>query len=430
VPKVKAFLALRAAQAAAVVAVFYVGAHFAFPEAFQGPDSSCSPGKSTGTWLWQAEFVVRETSWWITLGVLSSVGLGSGMHTGMMFLFPHIMEVVLSAETCGGLRGVPVGYLHPCKGTCDPFGKPTNPSVFWSCVASVYPIAIAWGFGTALGELPPYFIARSARLVGTESEFEQELEDSRKEAEAGAGVGQAFAKMKVWTVNFTQRFGFMGVVMLSAWPNAAFDMCGMACGYLNMPFWSFLGGLILGKAFIKVGGQSVFFCGLFGNGFFEKFIGLVRSLEERLDKGWRIAETLSSKRSDLMRNFKKQQRFFPDVLFAQYKEGLNSTALETMYTAETDVTPVVSRVMKEWDKNKDGTLSLKEIAGAVSKTDGKMSLSSLDPGAPGSFVSVLMKGAWNLLLIIIVVFFAKGIIEHFAQNEEEEEKKSAKKKTK
>jgi len=130
------------------------------------------------------------------------------------------------------------------------------------------------------------------------------------------------------------------------------------------------------------------------------------------------------------RNFKKQQRFFPDVLFAQYKEGLNSTALETMYTAETDVTPVVSRVMKEWDKNKDGTLSLKEIAGAVSKTDGKMSLSSLDPGAPGSFVSVLMKGAWNLLLIIIVVFFAKGIIEHFAQNEEEEEKKSAKKKTK
>merc|ERR1712118_605788 len=75
--------------------------------------------------------------------------------------------------------------------------------------------------------------------------------------------------------------------------------------------------------------------------------------------------------------------------------------------------------MKEWDKNKDGALSLKEIAGAVSKTDGKMSLSSLDPGAPGSLVSVLMKGAWNLLLIMIVVFFAKGIIEHFAQNEEE-----------
>jgi len=199
---------------------------------------------------------------------------------------------------------------------------------------------------------------------------------------------------------------------------------------LNMPFWSFLGGLILGKAFIKVGGQSVFFCGLFGNGFFEKFIGLVRSLEERLDKGWRLAETLTSARSDLMRNFKKQQRFSPDALFAQYKGRLNSTALETMYTAEKDVTPVVSRVMKEWDKNKDGALSLKEIAGAVSKTDGKMSLSSLDPGAPGSLVSVLMKGAWNLLLIIIVVFFAKGIIEHFAQNEEEEEKKSAKKKTK
>jgi membrane protein YqaA with SNARE-associated domain len=289
---------------------------------------------------------------------------------------------------------------------------------------TVYPIAMAWGFGTALGELPPYFIARSARLVGTESEFEQELDDARKDADGG-GVSSAFAKMKVWTVNFTQKFGLLGVVMLSAWPNAAFDMCGMACGYLNMPFWSFLGGLIVGKAMIKVGGQSVFFCGLFGNDFFTVFTGLVGSLDF---KNWGLAKKMTDKRAELMMAFKKQQRLVPDTFFKKYKGGLDREALEAMFKDEKEVVPIVSRVMKEWDANKDGKLVLDEIAGAISGTDGKMSLSSLDPGAPGSIATMLFKGAWNLLLVTIVFFFTKGIIEHFAQNEEEEEKANSKKK--
>jgi hypothetical protein len=36
-----------------------------------------------------AEFVV----WWMGLGILSSVGLGTGMHSGLLFLFPHIFKV-------------------------------------------------------------------------------------------------------------------------------------------------------------------------------------------------------------------------------------------------------------------------------------------------------------------------------------------------
>merc|ERR1719460_2547481 len=99
-----------------------------------------------------------------------------------------------------------------------------------------------------------------------------------------------------------------------------------------------------------------------------------------------------------------------------------------MYKDEKDVAPIVSRVMKEWDANKDGKLVLEEIAGAISGTDGKMSLSSLDPGAPGSIATLLFKGAWSLLLVALVFFFTKGILEHFAQSEEEEEKASSKKK--
>jgi hypothetical protein len=35
---------------------------------------------------------------WILCGVLSSVGLGTGMHTGALFLFPHIFKITWTAE--------------------------------------------------------------------------------------------------------------------------------------------------------------------------------------------------------------------------------------------------------------------------------------------------------------------------------------------
>ena len=38
------------------------------------------------------------TLWWFGLGVASSVGLGTGAHTGTLFLFPHICAVVRTAE--------------------------------------------------------------------------------------------------------------------------------------------------------------------------------------------------------------------------------------------------------------------------------------------------------------------------------------------
>jgi hypothetical protein len=59
-------------------------------------------------WLWyiENEFVDEIlygfwlVVWWFGLGVLSSVGLGSGMHSGILFLFPHIFKVVHAAKKC------------------------------------------------------------------------------------------------------------------------------------------------------------------------------------------------------------------------------------------------------------------------------------------------------------------------------------------
>jgi len=38
------------------------------------------------------------------LGVLSSIGLGTGLHTFVLFLGPHIAEVTAAAYTCGNLN--------------------------------------------------------------------------------------------------------------------------------------------------------------------------------------------------------------------------------------------------------------------------------------------------------------------------------------
>lgn len=38
------------------------------------------------------------------LGILSSVGLGTGLHTFLLYLGPHIAQVTLAAYECGSLN--------------------------------------------------------------------------------------------------------------------------------------------------------------------------------------------------------------------------------------------------------------------------------------------------------------------------------------
>lgn len=56
-------------------------------------------------------------------------------------------------------------------------------------------------------------------------------------------------------VAFIKRRGFWGIFMLASWPNAAFDLCGIACGAFMMPFWTFFLGTLLGKGVVKVNMQ-------------------------------------------------------------------------------------------------------------------------------------------------------------------------------
>ncbi|MCH88624.1 vacuole membrane protein 1-like, partial [Trifolium medium] len=118
---------------------------------------------------------LRFGLWWITLGIASSIGLGSGLHTFVLYLGPHIAFFTIKAMQCGrvDLKSAPYDTIQLDRGPswldkdCSQFGPP----LFQSENGSQIPLsiiliqvqleAVLWGMGTAIGELPPYFISRA-----------------------------------------------------------------------------------------------------------------------------------------------------------------------------------------------------------------------------------------------------------------------------
>ena len=38
--------------------------------------------------------------WWVGLGIASSIGFGTGLHTFVLYLGPHIAKVTMAANAC------------------------------------------------------------------------------------------------------------------------------------------------------------------------------------------------------------------------------------------------------------------------------------------------------------------------------------------
>lgn len=99
---------------------------------------------------------------WIFLGILSSVGLGTGAHTFLLFLGPFIAQVTTAAYVCKTVE-FPLTGSHALL--C--------PAGFYKKMTITLPMilnkvkweAFAWGLGTAVGELPPYLVARACSLL-------------------------------------------------------------------------------------------------------------------------------------------------------------------------------------------------------------------------------------------------------------------------
>lgn len=279
----------------------------------------------------------------------------------------------------------------------------------WTCVVAC---CVVWGWGTALGELPPYFVSKAARQAGTtDEEYQEEIEKSKNATDP-------FSKMKMWTIDFTERHGFLGVLLLASWPNAAFDMCGMCCGYLLMPFWTFFIATGIGKGCIKVNFQAFFFITLFGKAFFEIVTNLVDGLSGTVAPMIGTNPDLKGKvenaRAKLVLMFDKQQRFQPDVLYEKVSGKMDLSGLKELYKkfgTEEERGKIGKRILESLDKDKNGVLDRKEFADAASATDGLVSLGSLDPGEGESY----LKMAWEWFIVAVVVFFVVSIVIQLAK---------------
>ena len=75
---------------------------------------------------------------WFLLGTLSSIGFGTGMQTGVLFVFPEIIAT----------------YQRNLEFYSDIYSN-----IYYTFTMCL-PMVLIWGIGTAFGELPPYFIAR------------------------------------------------------------------------------------------------------------------------------------------------------------------------------------------------------------------------------------------------------------------------------
>mmetsp|Transcript_21140 Transcript_21140/g.63291 ORF Transcript_21140/g.63291 Transcript_21140/m.63291 type:complete len:579 (-) Transcript_21140:225-1961(-) len=257
---------------------------------------------------------LRYALWWLGLGVMSSIGLGTGIQTGVLFLYPHMLKVCLAAETCGHTRFSVTGDVWYSS---EPFhcgdalrGSPT----FADMYSKVMLTSMLWGAGSAIGEVPPYLLSYQTALEDKRASEDVLLASLASEdavlaslasphvaadatssfASGGAGVGgggrcsggaeagsfgggaaasvtgalqrwlaSRIAQWQQRMLQFIRARGFVGLLVLASWPNAAFDLCGMACGTFLMPFWTFFAATLIGKGIVRVNMQGLLLMALF-----------------------------------------------------------------------------------------------------------------------------------------------------------------------
>jgi vacuole membrane protein 1 len=218
------------------------------------------PGPHT-SFIENSQFIVEYVFWWVGLGVLSSIGLGSGLQSGVLFLFPHVIKICLAAQSCGSMdfeSETDIWFRSPPNlFKCPDSSSPATTVTFFAVWCRIIVPCFLQSAGTAIGEIPPYWMTRAARLAALQSGT-YESEDIPEELETNSQYG-VINKVKEFTVWFLQQHGFYGVLLMASYPNIAFDLCGICCGHFLMPFWTFFIATFLGKAVIRNAYQSVIY---------------------------------------------------------------------------------------------------------------------------------------------------------------------------
>lgn len=84
----------------------------------------------------------------------------------------------------------------------------------WSIMSKVRFEAFLWGAGTALGELPPYFMAKASRLSGydpDDAEDLKEFEELNKKRDLGVELS-LLERAKIFMEKAVEKVGFFGIL--------------------------------------------------------------------------------------------------------------------------------------------------------------------------------------------------------------------------
>ncbi|KAI9366879.1 hypothetical protein DFJ73DRAFT_805984 [Zopfochytrium polystomum] len=209
--------------------------------------------------------------WWVMLGIASSIGLGTGLHTFVLFLGPFIARVTLTAYKCNNLdfevRGVD-SFVCQSSSPLDP--APAFLEIYGKVKWAVF----FWGLGTSIGELPPYFIARAAAVAGKD---DPDFVTVERIMERPSSERVFSERMQVLMYTMMQKMGFFGILICASIPNPLFDLAGIICGHFSIPFFTFWGATFVGKALIKNTIQSMSIVLMFSEGFIESVLSVLRS---------------------------------------------------------------------------------------------------------------------------------------------------------
>jgi len=215
--------------------------------------TSRSPIYQETTQLWIQ--CIQESFFWFGCGVLSTVGMGCGMQTGALFLFPHVVEVA-------------VEYTQHQD---QQFDLPNFLGLLWTVAIPGF-----WsGTGSAVGELVPFVFARLMKESGEGDPFSWILPPQQEDGEAtttNTSSSSWWNLPSVFLANtrttmerqFVQKeqqsFLFWKVFVLALVPNGLFDLCGLVCGAsTDISFWVFFGAVWSAKALLRTPLQT---CGV------------------------------------------------------------------------------------------------------------------------------------------------------------------------
>ncbi|KAJ3122500.1 Vacuolar membrane protease [Nowakowskiella sp. JEL0407] len=152
--------------------------------------------------------------WWILLGISSSIGFGTGLHTFVMFLGPHIAAVTITAYTCKTLNFKVRG--DDSFNCFDATGSSSNELVLisvWHIFSKVKSESFFWGLGTAIGELPPYFVARASSAAG---QSDEEFSGFQNILEKDPDTLSIWEKLQVVMFNIMRKLGFWGILLCAS----------------------------------------------------------------------------------------------------------------------------------------------------------------------------------------------------------------------